>query len=82
MRAFFLALATSATIFGGGLAHAASDEYRYCLQGEEFAGGGDCSFTGYQQCQVAASGRMATCGANPQFSTTIVATARIRPHHH
>lgn len=82
MRTFFLALATSATIFGGGLAHAAGDEYRYCLQGEEFAGGGDCSFTGYQQCQAAASGRMATCGANPQFSTIIVATARIRPHHH
>jgi Protein of unknown function (DUF3551) len=81
MRTFFLALAASATIFGGSLAHAASEEYRYCLQGEEFAGGGDCSFTGYQQCQAAASGRMATCGANLQYSAVMV-TARTRPRHH
>ena len=80
MRTFFLALATSATIFGGGLAHAASDEYRYCLQGEEFAGGGDCNFTGYRQCQASASGRMATCGPNLQFSS-VIPMARTRPHH-
>jgi hypothetical protein len=82
MRKFFHALATSATIFAAGLTHAAADDYRYCLQGEEFAGGaGDCSFTSYQQCPVTASGRTASCGASPQFSVLVLAT-RVRPRHH
>jgi hypothetical protein len=79
MRAFFLALATSATVFAGGLTQAASEEYRYCLQGEEF-GAGDCSFMSYQQCQATASGRMASCGANAQFSTFVLTTP-LRRHH-
>ncbi len=75
MRKFFLALATSATVFTAGLTQAAADDYRYCLQGEEFSGANDCNFTSYQQCQATASGRMASCGANPYIATL----ARIRP---
>ncbi|MBO4225712.1 DUF3551 domain-containing protein [Bradyrhizobium neotropicale] len=79
MRSFLLALATSATVLATGVTPVAASEYRYCLQGEEFAGTGDCSFTNYQQCQATASGRMAYCAANPDFAT--IPTIRVRPHH-
>ena len=77
MRTLFLVLATSATIFATGVTPvAASDrvtpvaasEYRYCLQGDDYAGAGDCEFTSYQQCQATASGRMAYCEANPYLA--------------
>ena len=64
MRTFLLALATSATIVATGVTLVAASEYRYCLQGEEYAGAGDCGFTSYQQCRATASGLMASCGAN------------------
>ena len=73
MRTLFLAaLMTSATIFATGVTPvAASDrvtpvaasEYRYCLQGDDYAGAGDCEFTSYLQCEAAASGRTASCAA-------------------
>ena len=63
MRTLFLAaLATSATIFATGVTPVAASEYRYCLQGDDFAGAGDCEFTSYQQCQATAAGRTAYCG--------------------
>jgi hypothetical protein len=40
----------------------------FCIRGCDFGGGGgfgDCSFSTYQQCQATASGRDATCAANP-----------------
>jgi hypothetical protein len=41
----------------------------FCIKGCDFAGGaGDCSFSSYQQCQATASGRDATCAANPHFN--------------
>jgi hypothetical protein len=41
----------------------------YCIKGCDFAGGaGDCSFSSLQQCQATASGRDATCAANPYFN--------------
>jgi hypothetical protein len=41
----------------------------FCIKGCEFGGGaGDCSFSTYQQCQATASGRDATCAANPYFN--------------
>ena len=57
MRTLFLVLATSATIFATGVTPVAASEYRYCLQGDDYAGAGDCGFTSYQQCQATASGR-------------------------
>jgi Protein of unknown function (DUF3551) len=54
MRTLFLALATSATIFATGVTAVAASEYRYCLQGDDYAGTGDCGFASYQQCQAAA----------------------------
>jgi hypothetical protein len=41
----------------------------FCIKGCDFAGGaGDCSFASYQQCLATASGRDATCAANPYFN--------------
>ena len=66
MRTLFLALATSATVFGTGVTEVAAGDYRNCIQGDDF-GAGDCSFASYQQCQATASGRTAYCGANLRF---------------
>ena len=68
MRTLFLVLATSATIFATGVTPVAASEYRYCLQGDDFAGAGDCEFASYAQCEAAASGRTATCAANPNLA--------------
>ena len=69
MRSLILAaLTTSATIFATGVTPVAASEYRYCLQGDDYAGAGDCGFTSYQQCQATASGRTAYCAANPYLA--------------
>ena len=78
MRTLFLAaLMTSATIFATGVTPVAASnrvtpvaasEYRYCLQGDDYAGTGDCEFASYVQCEAAASGRTASCAANPNLA--------------
>ena len=68
MRTLFLVLATSATIFATGVTPVAASEYRYCPQGDDYAGAGDCEFTSYLQCQATASGRTAYCAANPYLA--------------
>ena len=59
-------------IFGSasmGVLPAASRDYPFCIKGCDYGAGlGDCSFSSYQQCQATASGRDATCEANPYFS--------------
>jgi Protein of unknown function (DUF3551) len=62
MRTLFLALATSATIFATGVTPVAASEYRYCLQGDDYAGAGDCGFASDQQCQAAAWAARPTAG--------------------
>jgi len=86
MRTLFLVLATSATIFATGVTPVAASEYRYCLQGDDYAGAGDCGFTSYQQCQATASGRTAYCAAspylaaaNPYLANAAVLTIPARP---
>jgi hypothetical protein len=50
-------------------APAAAGGMPFCIKGCDFAGGaGDCSFASYQQCLATASGRDATCAANPYFN--------------
>ena len=87
MRTLFLVLATSATIFATGVTPVAASEYRYCLQGDDYAGAGDCGFTSYQQCQATASGRTAYCAANPYLAAAspylanaAVLTIPAKPH--
>jgi len=41
-------------------------DLQYCIKGCDF-GTGDCSFSSLAQCQASASGRDATCVANPYF---------------
>ncbi|HXO67593.1 MAG TPA: DUF3551 domain-containing protein [Bradyrhizobium sp.] len=80
MRTFFLGLATSATILATGVTPVAASEHRYCLQGDDFAGTGDCGFTSYGQCQATASGRTAYCVANPYLANAAVLTIPAKPH--
>ena len=48
---------------------AAAREFPYCIKGCDFgAGAGDCSFSSLAQCQATASGRDASCAANPYFA--------------
>ena len=50
-------------------APAAAGGMPFCIKGCDFGGGaGDCSFASYQQCLATASGRDATCAANPTFT--------------
>ena len=57
----------------------AASEYRYCLQGDDFAGAGDCEFASYAQCEAAASGRTASCAANPYLANAAVLTIPAKP---
>ena len=82
MRALFLALATCATILLTGVTPVAASEYRYCLQGDEYAGAGDCGFISYQQCQATASGRMAYCVTYPYLAHAAVLTIPHKPRRH
>jgi Protein of unknown function (DUF3551) len=53
--------ATGAPAVAGGMP--------YCIKGCDFGGGaGDCSFSSLAQCQATASGRDATCAANPYLN--------------
>jgi hypothetical protein len=86
MRTLFLALATFATIFATGVTPVVASEYRYCLQGDDYAGAGDCAFTSYLQCQASASGRTANCvansylaAANPYLANAAVLTIPAKP---
>ena len=55
---------------------AAAGNSPFCIQGCDFGGGpGDCSFSSYAQCQATASGRDASCAANPYFN----ANAALQP---
>jgi hypothetical protein len=80
MRTFFLVLATSATILATGLSPVAASEHRYCLEGDDYAGLGDCGFVSYQQCQATASGRMAYCVPKPGLAIVLINRAGPRRH--
>jgi hypothetical protein len=62
-------LAMAMVMAGAATMPATAREYPYCIKGCDFGGGaGDCSFSSLQQCQATASGRDATCAANPYFN--------------
>jgi hypothetical protein len=66
MRRAWLALMAAGTV---SIASAAAGEFPYCIKGCDFsAGAGDCSFSSLAQCQATASGRDASCAANPYFN--------------
>jgi hypothetical protein len=78
MHILFLALVTSAALFATGVTPVSAHEYRYCLQGDDYAGAGDCGFTSYQQCRASASGRTAYCGVNPYAAVLTIPAGRGR----
>src|SRR4051794_5754115 len=44
-----------------------SIQYPFCLQGDDYPGWSNCSFTSFQQCQASASGTLDECMANPWY---------------
>lgn len=44
-----------------------STRYPFCLQGDDYPGWSNCTFTSYQQCQASASGTFDECLANPWY---------------
>jgi len=69
MRGSLWALIAIGAIAGIDPAPATAGEFPFCIRGCDFGSGlGDCSFSSYQQCQASASGRAATCAANPYFN--------------
>jgi hypothetical protein len=64
MRTVFLAFVTSILVFFTGLSSASAKDYLYCIQGDDFAGAGECIYATHAQCQAAASGRTASCTEN------------------
>lgn len=69
MHGSLSALIAIGMLAGAHSTSAEAGEFPFCIKGCDFGSGlGDCSFSSYQQCQAAASGRAATCAANPYFS--------------
>ena len=48
-------------------AAAVGTRYPFCIQGDDFPGLSNCTFTSYEQCQATASGRRLWCIANPYY---------------
>jgi hypothetical protein len=68
-RAWLALMAAGAVSAAFAMPAAAAREFPYCIKGCDFgAGAGDCSFSSLAQCQATASGRDASCAANPYFS--------------
>jgi hypothetical protein len=74
-------LALTAICAASAATPATARDLAYCIKGCDFgAGAGDCSFSSLAQCQASASGRDATCAANPYFNATAASqTDRGRP---
>jgi hypothetical protein len=69
MQRAWLALMAAGAVSAAVAVPAAASEFPYCIRGCDFgAGAGDCSFSSLAQCQATASGRDASCAANPYFN--------------
>jgi len=67
-RAILAALTvTGLTALATAPAEAVGTRYPFCIQGDEYPGLSNCTFTSYEQCQATASGRTLSCIANPYF---------------
>jgi hypothetical protein len=49
-------------------AGAVGTRFPFCIQGDEFPGLSNCTFTSYEQCLATASGRRLYCIANPYYN--------------
>jgi len=69
MRRAWLALMVAGAVSAAIAMPAVARGLPYCIKGCDFgAGAGDCSFLSLAQCQATASGRDASCAANPYFN--------------
>jgi hypothetical protein len=69
MRRAWLALLAAGAVSAAVAMPASARDLPYCIKGCDFgAGAGDCSFSTLAQCQATASGRDASCAANPYFN--------------
>jgi len=70
MRNVILALlaASGLAMLGTAPASAVGTRYPFCIQGDEYPGLSNCTFTSYEQCQASASGRYLYCIANPYYN--------------
>ena len=68
MRRACRALLAAGAVSAAVAMPAAAREFPYCIKGCDFGGAGDCSFSSLAQCQATASGRDASCAANPYFN--------------
>jgi hypothetical protein len=70
MRNVGLALlaAGGLAMVGGAPASAVGTQYPFCIQGDEYPGLSNCTFTSYEQCQATASGRNLQCIENPFYN--------------
>jgi len=67
-KAILAGLAASGlAALGAAPAEAVGTRYPFCIQGDEYPGLSNCTFTSYEQCRATASGRFLTCIANPFF---------------
>jgi hypothetical protein len=69
MRNVILAVlaASGLAMIGAAPAEAVGSRYPFCIQGNEYPGLSNCTFTSYEQCQATASGRFLACIANPYY---------------
>ena len=66
MAILTLSAALAATLTGPS--PAAAYDYPYCLQGRGVGSPGECAYSSYAQCMVAASGRALSCNINPRVA--------------
>jgi hypothetical protein len=79
MRTLFLAaLTTSATIFATGVTPVAASEYRYCLQGDDYAGAGDRSQL--ESIGIACKATTTLAPATSNVRNAAVLTIPAKPH--
>jgi hypothetical protein len=71
MRNFKIVLALLAVsglaVLGSAPAQAVGTRYPFCIQGNDFPGLSNCTFTSYAQCEATASGRFLYCLENPYY---------------
>ena len=70
MRSVVLAVLSAGglAMLGAVPAGAVGSRYPFCIQGNDYPGLSNCTFTSYEQCQASASGRFLYCVANPYYN--------------
>jgi len=77
-----LALAAAGAATAAGTGPAAAYDYPWCVVGGGYGYPGDCSYQTYAQCQASASGRLASCYANPALAFAQQAPRERHYRHH